>query len=294
MEIGQLLKEEREAKQISLDDIQEMTKIQKRYLQAIENNDFDSLPGRFYARAFIKEYALVLDMDYAMLLQYFDRDRDDIEEDTTQYSNLRRTRRSRAPKSSAVLSFLPTLIVIILIIGVLVVAWMLTQKALTTDSSDPQQATETDEIIRDVEKPEGERPISDEAEEEDEDEAEVEEEEVEEIESEFEVDLVGSGSPPESELTFVHSAEEAILSFEVDADVYIAIVGESGERYFDGILQPNVELETYNVIDEEAVYLNVGNTVGLTIKLNDLEMEYPIQPTDSVHQKFIINLEKVE
>ena len=52
MEIGHMLKEEREAQQLTLDDIQEMTKIQKRYLQAIEDNNFSSLPGRFYARAF--------------------------------------------------------------------------------------------------------------------------------------------------------------------------------------------------------------------------------------------------
>ena len=57
MEIGENLREAREAKEISLDDIQEMTKIQKRYLVAIEAEDFHVLPGRFYARAFIKEYA---------------------------------------------------------------------------------------------------------------------------------------------------------------------------------------------------------------------------------------------
>src|SRR5699024_7926827 len=99
MEIGQLLKEEREAQELSLDEIQEMTKIQKRYLQAIEDNSFNSLPGRFYARAFIKEYALVLNMDADLLVQQFD-DNNTEEEDTAQYTNVRRSRRPRAPKSS--------------------------------------------------------------------------------------------------------------------------------------------------------------------------------------------------
>src|SRR5699024_9511689 len=104
MEIGQLLKEEREGQGLSLDDIQEMTKIQKRYLQAIEDNNFSNLPGRFYARAFIKEYAIVLNMDHTILLSNFDQ-AEGVEEDTTQYSNVRRTRRARAPKSSAIISF---------------------------------------------------------------------------------------------------------------------------------------------------------------------------------------------
>lgn len=294
MEIGQLLKEEREAKQLSLDDIQEMTKIQKRYLQAIENNEFNSLPGRFYARAFIKEYALVLNMDYASLLQHFDSE-EEVEEETTQYSNVRRTRRSRAPKSSAILSFLPTIIVIILIIGVLFVAWTLTQKALSTDKSDSNQPQESDEIIRDAEKPEGERPVGDDEENDADTEEDTEEvDEEPDIESEFEVNDVGTGSPPESELTFTYGDDEVILSFDVESEAYISIVGESGERYFDGILEPNVELETYDMTEEEVVYLNVGNTTGLTIQLNDVAMEYPVAPQDSVHQKFIINLEKVE
>lgn len=288
MEIGQLLKEEREAQQLSLDDIQDMTKIQKRYLQAIENDDFNSLPGRFYARAFIKEYAVVLNMDHEMLLQYFDR-HDDIEEDTTQYSNVGRTRRSRTPKSSTVLSFLPTLIVIILVIGVLFVAWMLTQKALTSDSPNTNQPTDSDEVIRNDEQPEEESPISDGEEDELEEEEETEEEEPE-LESEFHVDEVGAGNPPESELTFNYVEDHIHLDFDIDAEAYISIIGESGERYYDGLLQPNVEINAFDLSEEETVYLNIGNTTGLTIKLNDISMDYPVEPSESVHQKFIIHL----
>lgn len=296
MEIGQLLKEERIAQKLSLEDIQEMTKIQKRYLKAIENNDFNSLPGRFYARAFIKEYALVLNMDHHALVEAFENQEEMMEEeDTTQYTSVSRSRsQSRASKSSAMLSFLPKIIVVILIIGILFVAWILTQKALSNDRVDTQQPTESDEIIRDVEKDEAEKPVSDDETEAENEEEEVVEKEEEAIESGFEVDEVGTGNPPESELTFTYGEDQATLSFDVEAEAYVAIVGESGKTYFDGILNPGTETEDFDITEEETIYLNVGNTTGLTVKLNDIPMEYSIEPSERVHQKFIIHLEKQE
>lgn len=56
-ELGQQLREARLQKGMSLDDVQEMTKIRKRYLEAIEAGDYKVLPGSFYVRAFIKTYA---------------------------------------------------------------------------------------------------------------------------------------------------------------------------------------------------------------------------------------------
>lgn len=62
-DLGQYLKEQRKEQGLSLDDIQEMTKIRKRYLEAIEKGEYHVLPGAFYARAFIKSYAEALKLD---------------------------------------------------------------------------------------------------------------------------------------------------------------------------------------------------------------------------------------
>ena len=43
--VGKKLREAREKKGLTLDDLQQATKIQKRYLIAIEDEKFDELPG---------------------------------------------------------------------------------------------------------------------------------------------------------------------------------------------------------------------------------------------------------
>ncbi len=68
-ELGNRLKEARLAKGLSLDDLQAITKIQKRYLIGIEEGNFQSMPGNFYVRAFIKQYAEAVDLNLKSCLK---------------------------------------------------------------------------------------------------------------------------------------------------------------------------------------------------------------------------------
>src|SRR5699024_11136156 len=118
MQIGERLREAREQKQLSLEDIQEITKIQARYLVAIEQDDYHALPGKFYARAFIKEYAQAVDLDPVEILSGFDESKIQTQEDeAVQYTRLNRNKRPKDTKGTTILSFLPTVIVVILVIG---------------------------------------------------------------------------------------------------------------------------------------------------------------------------------
>ncbi|MBZ5984768.1 helix-turn-helix domain-containing protein [Leuconostoc gelidum subsp. gasicomitatum] len=67
-QIGEQLKAARLKKNLSLDDVQASTKIQEKYLEAIENNNLGILPGDFYVRAFIRQYALAVDLNPEDLL----------------------------------------------------------------------------------------------------------------------------------------------------------------------------------------------------------------------------------
>ncbi|MNI31692.1 cytoskeletal protein RodZ [compost metagenome] len=70
-DLGHLLRKARMDKKISLDDLEDATKIRKRYLQAIEDGDYKLLPGSFYVRAFIKSYAEAVGLDPTEVLKLY-------------------------------------------------------------------------------------------------------------------------------------------------------------------------------------------------------------------------------
>ncbi|MEX2462292.1 MAG: RodZ domain-containing protein [Paenibacillaceae bacterium] len=70
-ELGQLLRKARLEKGISLEDMQETTKIRKRYLEAIEDGNYKLLPGNFYVRAFIKSYSESVGLDPNEVLRLY-------------------------------------------------------------------------------------------------------------------------------------------------------------------------------------------------------------------------------
>lgn len=67
-DLGRMLREKREHLGISLDELQTRTKIRKRYLIALEDGDWDLLPGDVYARGFVRSYAEVVGLDGKELL----------------------------------------------------------------------------------------------------------------------------------------------------------------------------------------------------------------------------------
>ncbi len=70
-ELGAMLQKAREERGLSLNDIQETTKIRKRYLEAIESGDHTVLPGSFYVRAFVKNYAEAVGLDPDEVLRLY-------------------------------------------------------------------------------------------------------------------------------------------------------------------------------------------------------------------------------
>lgn len=70
---GALLKKEREKQNLSLDDISASTKIQKKYLEALEDDRYSKFPSTVYTKGFLRNYARYLGMDENKVLALFRR-----------------------------------------------------------------------------------------------------------------------------------------------------------------------------------------------------------------------------
>ena len=72
--IGQMLKAERERRQISIADVAAATKMTNTFVKAIEADNFSALVAPVYARGFIKLYAEFVGLDPMHLLKQFGAD----------------------------------------------------------------------------------------------------------------------------------------------------------------------------------------------------------------------------
>lgn len=129
VEIGKSLHEARVAKGMSIDDIQKITKIQKHYLEAIEQGNFAELPGDFYVRAFIKQFADTVGVNGIELLNEHDDSLPDTqsEEYADEVSkddvNSRVASRSREHRKDSFRKVMPTIGIIVAILVVVCGIW---------------------------------------------------------------------------------------------------------------------------------------------------------------------------
>ncbi|GGY05396.1 RodZ domain-containing protein [Paludibacterium paludis] len=70
--VGSALRAAREAAGLSLGEVAERLKLSMRQLDAIENDNFDALPGATFVRGFVRNYARFLEIDPAPLMTALD------------------------------------------------------------------------------------------------------------------------------------------------------------------------------------------------------------------------------
>jgi len=69
---GERLKRERELREVPLDEITLATRIGPRFLEALENEDWDKLPGGVFNRGFVRSIARYLGLDEESFLAEYD------------------------------------------------------------------------------------------------------------------------------------------------------------------------------------------------------------------------------
>ena len=77
--VGYTLRQERERQNLSIGDIEQGTSIRADYIEAIENGEYDKLPGKVYTKGFIKNYAKFLGLDADAVGKEFAADMNEIE-----------------------------------------------------------------------------------------------------------------------------------------------------------------------------------------------------------------------
>lgn len=130
--LGNKLRDARIEKGYTLNTLQQMTKIQKKYLVAIEEGNFKELPGTFYIRAFIKQYADVVGLNGDDLLDEFGADIDlespdaDIPTidniETEEIGSRVKARQASLEKDNTeiILSYLPLAFLVVIIISIII------------------------------------------------------------------------------------------------------------------------------------------------------------------------------
>lgn len=69
--IGQILRNAREKRGLSIEDLEESTHIVAKFIRALENEDFASLPGEIYVKGFIKNLSDKLSLDSQLVLERY-------------------------------------------------------------------------------------------------------------------------------------------------------------------------------------------------------------------------------
>ncbi len=74
---GERLKRERDMREVSMDELTKATRISTRFIQALENEEWQKLPGGIFGRGFVRTVARYLGLDEEALLAEYDLARGD-------------------------------------------------------------------------------------------------------------------------------------------------------------------------------------------------------------------------
>ena len=72
MKFGKSLRNERELRGITLEEISQQTKVHTRFLEAIEHDDLSILPAKAFAKGFLRSYARVVGLDEDLVITNFE------------------------------------------------------------------------------------------------------------------------------------------------------------------------------------------------------------------------------
>lgn len=285
-EIGEKLQEARKAKGYTLDDLQQMTKIQKRYLIAIEEGNYSVMPGKFYARAFIKQYADTVGLNGDQLLEeYTDTVPHTHDDEYVEKASANQTRSGNKTDDRVfekIRNYLPTLLIVVAVLVIVVAIYLAFIK--TNQAAKENMITKNSQTIQ-VSTSESNPAKTKESE-------KQESSTIEKEEPEQSVSVVSStgaqttfaveGLPDKSEISLHAKGGKSWVSIEIDGAVE------------QGLLTDGDSLKASIPSDAKQANLVIGFAGVTSIKLNDKIVDYAPEAVDVETQKIIFQFNEEE
>ncbi|MFX3674038.1 MAG: RodZ domain-containing protein [Paenisporosarcina sp.] len=283
-ELGTRLKEARTAKGYSLEDLQEMTKIQKRYLAGIEEGNYSMMPGPFYVRAFIKQYADAVGLNADELLDTYKQEvPSSSNEEVYQTMNSAPTRRKPISRSSNKFSeIIPMIIVAFFIILVVVTVWYLYQNLAQNKESTPDE--EVENTVLEENKPEKNTPTEEEPDEED--------KEVEEVEEQVPAQTIQMGTVDGETTNYTLTGTETFsLKIVAKGNSWVTVRDQAGVEPLNRGLVAG-ETVTLDLSTVQSARIRVGASPQIDVFINDEKVEYGTPPNDKITQNLMVQFLK--
>jgi len=284
-ELGNRLKEARLAKGLSLDDLQSMTKIQKRYLIGIEEGNYASMPGNFYVRAFIKQYAEALALDPDEIFETYKGEIPaSLNDELPQQLSRVKTHKSISESNSKIFDILPKVLIGVFVIGVASLLYYFVYKHAGDNTNESiNKENEPVKIVKseNLEKDKPEENKKDDTEEKKDTTGQEEQQTTVEETPKQEITAVkSSGRNSTYELK---NADKFVVKLVSKGQTWVSIKNGKGKSFFQGLLKTgDNESQTEDLSAESEAVIRVGNAADTDIFVNDQKLEYAVPATANV------------
>jgi cytoskeletal protein RodZ len=299
-ELGNKLRQAREEKGLSLDDLQTLTKIQKRYLQGIEEGNYSMMPGKFYVRAFIKQYAEAVGLEQEEIFEHYKEDIPSVhDEQLTENLSRVQTKKPLPAGSSKVLDMLPKILIGVFVIGAVALVYLFAQNS--AGEKDKQEATKDSQTVtfeenEDLKKEEETKKSATEAEkkaksdkkaeDKTKEESKKEDEKIEEVPTQALAVVTSQGNETTYELK---NAAKFELKVATIGETWVNILNGKGTSFYQGMLKVGAtDSQTFDFSKESEAIIVVGRSSDTEIYVNGQKLEYAIPPTEEVRQDITI------
>ncbi|MCY8856608.1 DUF4115 domain-containing protein [Bacillus atrophaeus] len=286
---------------MSLDDLQAATKIQKRYLTALEEGNYDIIPGSFYVRAFIKQYAEAVGLDSDQLFEEFKKDipntyHDDVSE---KLSGMKSQRELPKPASKA-LEVLPTILVIAGVLVVIAIIYVVVQLTMNksndqSDAASKKAVTQSEskyEIPKDSTLKDNKKSSSETDSKKDTKTSSAKKDDEKKSDS-GKLSIKATGTEGSATTYEVSGADKIELELAASDSAWIRVRDENSSSLKEGTLKKG---ETYkkDITEQKQVDIRTGYAPNLKIKINGEVLSYELDPKDVMAQTITIVNKKEE